>query len=88
MDDAVKKYLSKIGQKGGRRSRRTLDSDSAKAMVRVREARRAYRRYGAACFWSCDPAYLVTLSDLPWVAEQLMKYGDRQAWELGVKLCR
>jgi hypothetical protein len=23
-----------------------------------------------------------------WVAEQLMKHGNREAWEAGVKLCR
>lgn len=43
MDPEVRKYLSAIGQRGGRKSRRVLDSETAKDMVRVREARRAYR---------------------------------------------
>ena len=68
MDSGVRKYLSAIGQRGGRKSRRVLDAETAKDMVRVREARRAYRRFHASCFWSFDPDYVVTLSDVPWVA--------------------
>jgi len=57
-------------------------------MVRVREARRAFRKFFNSCFWSCEPTYRITSKDVPWVAEQLMKNGGRQAWELGAKLCR
>jgi len=51
----VRKYLAEIGARGGRRSRRTLDPDTARAMVRVREARRAFRRFRTSCFWSYRP---------------------------------
>ena len=88
MNREVRAYLAEIGRRGGRRSRRRLDPEQARDMVRVREARRAYRRYFSQCFWSYDPAYVVGLDDIPWVAEQLMKHGGRAAWELGVKLCR
>lgn len=44
MDLQVRKYLSAIGQRGGQKSRRVLDAETAREMVRVREARRAYRR--------------------------------------------
>lgn len=88
MQPDVRRYLAEIGRRGGRKSRRTLDGDTARAMVRVREARRAYRRFHAQCFWSYDPAYRVTLGDVGWVAEQLMKHGDRTAWEVGARLCR
>jgi hypothetical protein len=57
-------------------------------MVRVREARRAFRRYRARCFWSYRPDLQITLADVPWVAEQLMKSGDREAWAIAAKLCR
>ena len=57
-------------------------------MVKVREARRAFRDFYASCFWSSDPAYVVKLDDVPWVAKQLMTYGGRRGWELGAKLCR
>ena len=87
-ENAVKKYLSKIGRKGGKISRRRLDPAVAKEMVRVREARRAYRMYYAQCFWSHDPNYTIGLSDVPWVAEQLMRHGGRRGWELGARLCR
>jgi hypothetical protein len=57
-------------------------------MVKVREARRAVARFRARCFWSLAPDYQVTAVDIPWVAEQLMKFGGREGWALGAKLCR
>jgi hypothetical protein len=84
----IRRYLATIGARGGRKSRRTLDADSARAMVRVREARRAFRRFRAACFWSYRPDLEISARDIPWVAEQLMKHGNRDAWRLGAKLCR
>jgi hypothetical protein len=84
----VRRYLSSIGRRGGLRSRRRLDSETARRMVRLREARRAYRLYHTLCFWSFDPGYTVGFDDIDWVAEQLMKNGDRAAWEKGAKLCR
>ncbi len=88
MDRNVRIYLSEIGRRGGRKSRRALDPETARAMVRVREARRAYRRFHAVCFWSFDPAYRIGPSDVAWVAEQLRKHGGRDAWETARKLCR
>jgi hypothetical protein len=57
-------------------------------MVRIREARRAYRRFYATCFWFRDPGYLVTADDIPWVVDGLQKYGNREAWETAARLCR
>ena len=57
-------------------------------MVRVREARRAYREFHTSCFWSHDPEYRITLGDIPWVADGLMKNGGRRGWELGASLLR
>ena len=88
MERSVKTYLAEIGRRGGRKSRRVLDPETARAMVRVREARRMYRRFHAECFWSFDPEYRVGSSDVGWVAEQLRKHGGRDAWEAAVKLCR
>jgi hypothetical protein len=84
----ISRYLARIGARGGRKSRRRLDPDAARAMVKVREARRAFRRYRATCFWSYRPDLEITLADVPWVAEQLMKHGDREAWRIGARLCR
>ena len=84
----VHEYLAKIGARGGRRSRRVLDPDTARMMVRVREARRAFRRFRSTCFWSHRPDLVIGADDLPWVAEQLMKNGNREAWRIGAKLCR
>jgi hypothetical protein len=85
---SVTKYLSQIGSRGGRRSRRTLDPETARAMVRVREARKAFKRYRTRCFWSYRPDLVITSADVPWVAEQLMRHGNREAWIAGSKLCR
>ena len=57
-------------------------------MVRVREARRAYRRFHAQCFWSYDPDLRIGGSDVPWVAERLRRYGGRIAWDVAARLCR
>jgi len=85
---SIKRYLAEIGSRGGRKSRRKLDPDTARAMVLVREARRAFRRYRVTCFWSCRPDLVITTDDVEWVAEQLMKHGNREAWLLGAKLSR
>jgi hypothetical protein len=84
----VKKYLSAIGRRGGRKSRRTLDPSTARAMVKVREAKRAFRRFHSACFWSYRSDLQITAADVSWVAEQLMKCGNREAWRTGAQLCR
>jgi hypothetical protein len=57
-------------------------------MVRIREARRAFRQFHTSCFWSFDPDYTVRLEDVPWIAQQLMTHGGRDGWERGAKLCR
>ncbi len=88
MSELLRKHLSRIGRKGGLKSRRRLGGETARQMVRVREARRAYKRFHAACFWSCDPAYRVTAADIPWVIEGLRKNGNREAWEVAARLCR
>jgi hypothetical protein len=56
-------------------------------MVRLREARKAYKKFHARCFWSFDPDYLIGPADIAWVAEQLRKNGGRDAWEVARKLC-
>ena len=88
MDPVVRDYLAQIGRQGGRVSKRALSPAQARAMVRVREARRAYRRFHAQCFWSYDPDLRVGESDIPWVAERLRRYGGRIAWDVAARLCR
>lgn len=84
----MRSYLARIGRRGGQRSRRSLDSNAARDMVRLREARRAFRRFHARCFWSSPPDYEVTAADVPWVARRLMTFGGREGWNIGAKLCR
>ena len=87
MDENVREYLAEIGRRGGRRSRRTLDPETAREMVRVREARRAYKRFHSRCFWSSPPDLEIGADDVIWVADTLMKHGDREAWIVGRRLC-
>jgi hypothetical protein len=84
----ISKYMAEIGARGGRKSRRELSSEDARAMVKVREARRAFRRFRVRCFWSYRPDLHIGREEVPWVAEQLMKHGDRDAWRIGARLCR
>jgi hypothetical protein len=84
----ISRYLASIGSRGGRKSRRTLDPETARDMVRVREARRAFRHFRTTCFWSYRPDLTIGIDDVPWVAEQLKKHGNREAWRIGTKLCR
>jgi hypothetical protein len=88
MDQNIREYLAEIGRRGGRASRRTLNPEQARAMVRVREARRAYRRFHAQCFWSYAPDLRITGADVPWVLEQLRRHGGRAAWNEAARLCR
>jgi len=87
MNDDVRAFLSTIGRRGGRKSRRSLDPETARAMVRIREARRAYRRFHSRCFWSYPPDLQIGADDVDWVARTLMKNGDREAWMVGHRLC-
>lgn len=88
MADTIKEYLAEIGRRGGQKSRRTLDPEVARDMVRVREARRAYRRFRTSCFWSYRPDLVIGSDDVEWVAETLMRNGNREAWFVGRRLCR
>lgn len=87
MHNRIRDYLAEIGRRGGRKSRRTLDPETARRMVRIREARRAYRRFHARCFWSYPPDLDIGANDVEWVARTLMKHGDREAWTVGHRLC-
>jgi len=51
VDAKVKEYLASIGRKGGKSSRRSLSAEEAAKMVRIREARRAFRDYGDRKAW-------------------------------------
>ncbi len=88
MKSEVHKYLAEIGRRGGAKSRRVLTAKEATKMVQVREARRAYQRFHALCFWSFDVNLPIKFDDIIWVVEQLKKHGNRQAWEVAARLCR
>lgn len=55
-------------------------------MVQVREARRAFRRFHSTCFRSHRADLEIGPQDVAWVAEQLMKHGDRDARLVAARL--
>ena len=65
-----------------------MSPETARDMVRVREARRAFRRFRTSCFWSYRSDLKIGRDDVPWVAEQLRKHGNRAAWRVAARLCR
>lgn len=88
MKASVHRYLSEMGRRGGMKSRRVLSAETAREMVRLRQAKRAFLRFQTACFWSFDPKRRIAVGDIPWVVEQLRKNGGRLAWEAAARLCR
>lgn len=77
---------AEAGRLGGQRSRRQLSADSARAMVSVREARKAYRAHYLTCFWRARPDLVVHTGDVAWVADGLRKHGGREAWRVAMRL--
>ena len=61
----VRSYLAAIGRKGGIKSRRRLDPEEARRMVRIREVRRAFQRFHTACFWSYRRDLAIGVNDPP-----------------------
>ena len=82
----INRYLAAIGARGGRKSRRTLSPEAAAAMVRVREAGRAYRRFHEQCFAAWPSDRRITVADIEWVAERFLAFGDEAARAKAVKL--
>ncbi len=65
-----------------------LSKEQARSMVKIREARRAFKKYYAQCFWYNKPDLKISIEDVDWVSKQLMKNGGREAWKIGAKLIR
>ncbi|HJP30463.1 MAG: hypothetical protein QF689_08610 [Candidatus Latescibacteria bacterium] len=57
-------------------------------MVRVREARRAFREFHAQCFWYMRPDMKIALADVPEVVRGLRQHGGRRGFILAARLCR
>jgi uncharacterized protein with von Willebrand factor type A (vWA) domain len=79
---------AEAGRLGGLRSRRHLSPEAARAMVRVRDARKLYRAYYTTCFWWARPDLVIGMKDVGWVADGLRKHGGRQAWHAAARLER
>ena len=84
----IRAYLAEIGRKGGQKSRRSLTSKEARDMVRVREARRAFRQFYAQCFWYMDEHRKITLEDIPEIVRGLRANGGRAGYLVAARLCR
>ena len=80
--------MAAIGREGGRRSKRKLDPEQAKEMVRLREARKAFREFHTSCFWSSPKNFRPGKEDINWIIEQLKQHGGRAGWIRAERLCR
>ena len=87
MDESTSKDPTGVGRRGGNGSRRHLDSETAREMVRVREAKRAFREFYATCFWSYRADLEIGLNDVEWVAETLRRNGNLETWRAAGRLC-
>lgn len=83
---ALRQYMAGSGRKGGKKSRRRLSPDTARAMVRIREARRAFRESHAQCFWHMLPDATIGLADIPEIGRGLRQHGGRRGFALAAKL--
>ncbi len=77
---------AETGSTDSRKSRRHLSSEEALDVVRVREARRAFRDFHAQCFWYMPPDMEITLEDVPEVARGLRLHGGRRGFLLAARL--
>ncbi len=57
-------------------------------MVRLREAKKAFRRYRTQCFWYMPEDKEITLADVPEIVRGLRQNGGRQGFLLAARLCR
>ena len=83
----VRRYLAEIGRRGGVRSRRKLTSEQAHDMVRLREAKKAFKLFHTECFWYLDPNMKITIRDLPEIVRGLRANGGQRGFLLANKLC-
>lgn len=86
--EEIRRYLAEIGKRGGKKSRRTLSREDAQSMVRIREARRAFRKYHAQCFWFMREDLKIGSEDIPEIAKGLRLHGGQRGMELAERLCR
>ncbi len=57
-------------------------------MVRVREARRAFREFHTQCFWFLRDDLPITTDDIPEIVRGLRQNGGRRGFLLAARLCR
>ena len=82
----LKSYFAEIGRRGGQRSRRKLSTPEASKMVLVREARRAFKKFRASCFWSYKQDPNISIDHVDFIISCLKKNGGRDAWLTSAKL--
>ena len=77
---------AQAGRLGGKRSRRALSAESARAMVGVREARKLFCANYLTCFWWARQDIMIRRDDVAWVVDGLRKHGGREAWHAAARL--
>lgn len=88
MKPRLQAHLRTLGSQGGKKSRRTLDPATARKMVALREARKAYREHRHEYFWYCRDDLLIRDEHVPFVVRGLMNEGNRAAFEKARRIKR
>ena len=86
--DPPQSHFTRIGPKAGSRIRRSRSSADDQDVVRVRDARRAFRDFYAQCFWYLRPDMQITLREVPQIVRGLRQNGGRQGFLVAERLCR
>ena len=79
-------HLSEISRFGCRKSRWTLMRAPAPSMAAVQLARLAFHDYGQRYFRPYSPSLILPDESPAWVADQLMRSGDRSAWQTATRI--
>jgi hypothetical protein len=88
MNKEIRSYLSEMGRKGGKKSRRRLTPEQARRMVAVREAQKAYDEHRHQYFWYSPESLKINEESVPFVIKGLMTEGDRSAFEKARRIKR
>ena len=84
----IRCYIAEIDKRGVEKSRRKLSREDAQEMVRIREARRAFRKYHTRCFWFMRADLQVGSEDIPEIVKGLRLHGGQTGMKLAERLCR
>ena len=86
--DGNRRKQAEINRCGGEQRKCAPSHEDAQEVVRIREARLAFRQYHAQCFWFMREDMQISATDIPEIAKGLRLHGGHRGMELAERLCR